>query len=136
MLIRRSEAKDRPAVRRLAERLGLDYPGMEDDPFWIAEADGAVIATCGLKQHPDSREFCAVGVAEEFRGRGTATALIAAVLAEVSGDIYLATIKPEVFASLGFVPAPTVPRSLKTRPVGWCDGCEVARCAVLVRRGR
>jgi len=135
MIIRRAEAEDRPAVRRLAARLGLDYPGMDDDPFWVAEEDGVVVAACGLKSHADCREICSVGVDESHRGRGAAKALIRRVLEDVPGDIHLATIRPEVFASLGFVPADAVPASLRARPAGWCEGCPAERCRVLVRRG-
>ena len=136
MHIRCAEAEDRPAIRRLAESLSLDYPGMDDDPYWVAEADGAIVAACGLKDHPDCRELCAVSVAEGFRGRGAAKALILRVAEDVAGDIHLATIRPEVFASLGFVPAGPVPASLKARSPGWCDGCDSSRCTVMVRRGR
>jgi len=134
MLIRRANDKDRPAVRRLTERLGLDYPGMDDDPFWVADENGVIVAACGLKRHPDCREICAVGVAESFRGRGAAKAMIRRVLKDVPGEIFLATIRPEVFASLGFVPADAVPVSIAARPAGWCDGCPAERCRVLVRR--
>lgn len=134
MLIRRAVVKDRPAVRRLAESLGLDYPGMDDDPFWVAEEDGAVVAACGLKTHPDCREVCAVGVAESFRGRGAAKAVVKRAVEETPGDVYLATIRPEVFASLGFMAANPLPASLTARPDGWCEGCSRERCRVLVRR--
>jgi N-acetylglutamate synthase-like GNAT family acetyltransferase len=136
MKIRRAEAADRPAVRGLAAELGLEYPEMDDDPFWIAEADGAVAAICGLKRHPDCLELCSVGVAPAFRGRGTAAALIGRILEDVPGDIYLTTVKPAGFRPFGFAPAPSVPASLAARPAGWCDGCRKSRCAVLVRRGR
>jgi N-acetylglutamate synthase-like GNAT family acetyltransferase len=138
MNIRRAEPEDRPAVRRLTERLGLDYPGMDDDPFWVAEDDGVVIAACGLKTHADCREVCSVGVDESFRGRGAAKALVRRVLEDAPGDIYLATIRPEVFASLGFVAAEAVPASLApaARPAGWCEGCPAEHCRIMVRRGR
>lgn len=136
MHIRRADAKDRPAIRRLAEKLDLDYPEMDDDPFWVAKEESEIVAACGLKDHPDCRELCAVGVAQDFRGRGAAKALILRVVEDTAGDIYLATIKPEVFASLGFVPASPAPASLKARPAGWCVGCDSSRCAVMVRRGR
>ncbi|MBN2206035.1 MAG: GNAT family N-acetyltransferase [Candidatus Aminicenantes bacterium] len=135
MLIRRAVARDRPAVRRLAERLNLDYPGMDADPFWVVEEDGVIVAVCGLKTHPDGREVCAVGVAESFRGRGAAKAVVGRALEETPGDVYLATVRTEVFASLGFVPADPVPASLAARPDGWCEGCSRERCRVLVRRG-
>jgi len=135
MHIRRADDKDRPAVRGLAEKLELDYPGMDDDPFWVVEEDGVIVAACGLKDHPDCREICAVGVAEHFRGRGAAKALILRVVEDVAGDIHLATTRPEVFASLGFVPAGPVPVSLRDRPPGWCDGCNSSRCTMMLRRG-
>jgi len=136
MRIRRAEAVDRPAVRSLAAELGLDYPGMDDDPFWVAEANGAVVAICGLKRHSDCLELCSVGVARAFRDRGTAAALIGRVLEDVPGDIYLTTVKPAGFRLFGFAPAPSVPASLAARPAGWCDGCRTSRCMVLVRRRR
>ena len=67
----------RPQVRRLAESLGLDYPGMESDRFWLAEEDGRAQGIVGLMKHPDCLELVALGVAPQ------------ALSAEAQEDVFL-----------------------------------------------
>ena len=40
MLIRKARPEDFPAIRKLAALLGLDFAGMEQAPFWLAEEEG------------------------------------------------------------------------------------------------
>jgi N-acetylglutamate synthase-like GNAT family acetyltransferase len=124
-----------PAVE-LARTLGLDYPGLMNDPLWVAEADGQMIGLVALKEHPDCLELCALGVDPGFRGKGIARALMEALMDEAPGDVYLATIIPRVFEGWGFhiineaIPA-TFPAKRKT---AWCEGCPQERCTVMMSR--
>ena len=124
-----------PAVE-LARKLGLDYPGMEADPLWIAEDEGETIGLVALKTHPDCLELCALGVHPRFQEKGVAKALVEALMAEAPGDIHLATIIPGFFESRGFriieeaIPA-TFPAKRRT---AWCQGCPQERCTVMSRK--
>ncbi len=72
MPIRKARREDLSRVRELAEGLGLDSPGMEDDAFWVAEDNGRIEGVCGLKRHPDCLELYALGVEKASEGRGSA----------------------------------------------------------------
>jgi N-acetylglutamate synthase-like GNAT family acetyltransferase len=137
MSVRKALPEDlRPAVR-LAGSLGLDYPGLEADPLWVAAAeDGRIVGLVALKTHPDCLELCALGVDPEQRGQGIARDLVEALLAAVPGDVHLATVIPGFFETCGFhiikedIPA-TFPAK---RLTAWCDGCPRERCTVMIRK--
>jgi N-acetylglutamate synthase-like GNAT family acetyltransferase len=136
MIIRRAAPEDRPGIRKLAERLGLDYPGMEDDPFWAAVEDGAVIGMVGLKRHADSDELVSLGVDPDKRSGGLGRKLVEALAAEVRGKIHLATIIPGFFAGCGFEVIPAGPDGMMKKDPSWCEGCPRERCTIMVRNKR
>ncbi len=137
MPVRKAFPEDvRPAVE-LAERLGLDYPGLAEDTLWVARDDrGRIVGLVALKTHSDCLELCALGVEPGQRGKGIAGNLVEALLAEASGDVHLATVIPGFFEARGFhvikedIPA-TFPAKLLT---AWCEGCPRELCAVMRRR--
>ena len=133
MPIRKARGEDLFRVRELAEGLGLDYPDMEDDVFWVAEHNGRIVGVCGLKRHPDCLELCALGVDEGVRRRGMGRELARALLLEVNGDIFLATVIPEFFEREGFSRTSEFPPSM-TKGGDWCEGCDRDHCTVMVRR--
>ncbi len=140
MVIRRAVEGDAPRIRRLAETYGLDYEGMEADPFWVAEAGEDIVGIVGLMRHPDAAELVSLAVAERYRVRGLGRDLAEALFAAAGGDVHLVTSIPEYFARLGFEKAARVPASLAARMgTSWCDGCPARgtdRCTVMVRRAR
>jgi len=134
MRVRKARPEDVPAAVDLARTLGLDYPGLEADPLWVAEAEGRIIGLVALKRHPDCFELCALGVDPGSRGKGVARALVEALMNEAPGDVHLATLSPDFFESCGFhiieeeVPA-TFPAKRET---DWCGGCPRERCTVML----
>jgi N-acetylglutamate synthase-like GNAT family acetyltransferase len=136
MIIRRAATQDRPGIRNLAERLGLDYPGMEDDPFWAAEDGGKVIGIVGLKRHVDSDELVGLGVDPARRSAGLGRRLVEALAADVPGDLYLATVIPGFFVPCGFGVVPLGPAGMMKKDPSWCEGCPRERCTVMVRKKR
>jgi len=133
MPIRKVRREDLSRVRELAEALGLDSPGMEDDSFWVAEDNGRIEGICGLKRHPDCFELYALGVEESGRGQGIGGDLVRALIGEVKGDIYLATVIPGFFERVGFSRTSEFPRSM-VKGGEWCEGCDRALCTVMMRR--
>jgi N-acetylglutamate synthase-like GNAT family acetyltransferase len=135
MLVRKARPEDMNKVAALAARLGLDYPGMESDDFWVAETDGEIVGLVGLKTHSDCVELCSLGVGEPRRGRGTGAALVRAALASADTDIFLGTTTPGFFTKLGFEPAAAVPETFRLKRLGpWCEGCDVSKCSIMVRK--
>lgn len=136
MRIRKIGPGEAAPALELARRLGLDYPGMEADGLWAAEDAGRTIGLVALKTHPDCRELCALGVDPAFRGKGTARALVEALMAEATGDIHLATVIPSFFVSCGFeVITKDIPATFPAkRATAWCEGCPQELCAVMLRK--
>ncbi len=135
MRARKARPQDIPAAVALAKSLDLDVPGLPSDPLWVAEEDGAVAGLVALRKHSDVVELYALGVDPSHRGEGIGKALVGALVAETPADIHLATVIPEFFEALGFVRVEEIPRSfLDKRKTSWCEGCDVRRCAVMVRK--
>ena len=135
MCVRKVSPGDVASAVLLARRLGLDYPGMESDPLWVAEDDGRIIGLVALKQHPDCLELCALGVDPAYRGKGAARALVEALMAEAPGAVHLATIIPAFFKGSGFrVLEKDIPAAFPAkRKTAWCEGCPRERCTVMRR---
>jgi len=132
MPIRIARPDDFAAVHRLAAALDLDYEGLENDRVWVEEADGLLAGIVALKTHPDSRELVSLGVDPNRRSAGLGGALIEALMAETTGDVYLATIIPAFFERYGFVRTLTTPVGMAKDP-SWCEGCPKQFCTTMVR---
>ncbi|MCX6561393.1 MAG: GNAT family N-acetyltransferase [Candidatus Aminicenantes bacterium] len=133
MIVRSARPEDRPSIRALAARLGLDYEDMEGDRFWIAEDGGRLAGLVGLKRHVDCLELVGLGVDPELRSGGIGGRLVAALAAAAESDVYLATIIPPYFARLGFGKAESIPAGMAKAP-SWCEGCSGIGCTIMVRR--
>jgi N-acetylglutamate synthase-like GNAT family acetyltransferase len=135
MRVRKARQGDIPHILEFARSLGLDYPGMGGDRFWVAEEDRRIVGTVGLKKHPDCLELCALGVEPNHRGRGVAKALVSALMAESPGDVHLATVLPVFFETCGFEKAREIPATFpEKRKTAWCEGCDPRLCIVMVRK--
>lgn len=132
MKIRKARASDLPGIRRLAESLGLDYPGLENDRFWVADDGREIAGIVALKRHADCNELVALGVDPLDRKRGLGRKLVQALLDAAPSEVYLATIIPEFFGRFGFVRAPAVPAGMAKDP-SWCEGCRKDRCVIMVK---
>lgn len=133
MIIRPARPEDRPAARDLAARLGLDYPDMEGDPFWVAEDAGRILGLVGLKDRGDCRELVGLGVDPQARSSGLGARLVEALFAAAASDVWLATLIPGFFARCGFRPAEAKPAGM-VKDAAWCEGCPRIGCTVMVRR--
>jgi predicted N-acetyltransferase YhbS len=74
-------------------------------------------------------------VDEKWRGRGWGGQLVRAVLREVPGELYLATVIPDFFARFGFEKAAAFPGSM-VKKAEWCAGCTPELCTVMVKQAR
>jgi N-acetylglutamate synthase-like GNAT family acetyltransferase len=135
MLIRNTRPDDFPDIRRLAEALNLDYPGMEADRFWLAEDAEKILGIVALLVHPDCLELVSLGVAPEARSAGLGGRLIETLVEAAAGDVYLATIIPGYFERHGFVRTLRVPPGMAKDPA-WCEGCSKERCTIMIRAKR
>jgi N-acetylglutamate synthase-like GNAT family acetyltransferase len=133
MNIRRARKEDFPQITSLARQLGLDYQGMDDDSFWVAEDGGRIAGIVALKKHADCQELCALGVHSRHRDKGLGRELVQVLLQSADRDIYLATIIPGFFENCGFDKIAHIPSSLKKSPE-WCEGCSKELCTVMVRK--
>ncbi len=122
-----------PYIVRIAWRLALDYPGMENDTFFVAEERGKIVGILGIRDFGEFLELVAVGVLEEYREMGVGKKLVEEALKNLAGkNVYLLTTVPGFYEKLGFIKVDEVPEVLKKDPA-WCAGCDRAKCVVLLR---
>ena len=133
MKIRTARKDDVPQIAALARKLSLDYPGMKEDPFWVAENRGHIHGIVALKKHSDCHELCALGVDPGHRHKGLGQKLVRALLQNAGREIYLATIIPGFFENCGFEKTLDIPFSMKKSPE-WCEGCSKELCTVMIRK--
>ncbi len=76
--LRAATAADRPAIRRLIRQARINPMGLDWHRFVVIEDQGGGIVACGqVKPHGDgARELASLAVAEGWRGRGLARAVI------------------------------------------------------------
>ena len=79
------------AIHSLVRSSGINPTGLDWRRFLVAVSDEDALIGCGqIKPHADgSQELASIAVQPAWRGRGIARALIEALLAEQSGDLYL-----------------------------------------------
>jgi N-acetylglutamate synthase-like GNAT family acetyltransferase len=108
---------------------------MELDQLWVAEESGVIAGLVVLKKHPDCLELCGLGVDPGSRGKSLGKSLVETLMADVAGDVHLATVIPEFFEACGFEKSADIPATFpEKRKTAWCDGCPQERCTVMLRR--
>lgn len=123
-----------PYVVRIAWRLALDYPGLENDTFFVAEERGKIVGILGLRDFSGFLEIVAVGVLEEYREMGVGKKMVEEALKNNPGKkIYLLTTVPQFYEKLGFEKVAEIPEVLKKDPA-WCAGCDKNKCTAMVKK--
>lgn len=135
MKIRKACPEDRDRVAVFARKHGMDYSGMEQDEFLLAEDVGRLLGVVGLKRHPDCLELCSLCVENAARGTGLGRLLVEKLFRLAGGPVHLATIIPGFFEKCGFVRTSAAPAGMKKDPA-WCAGCDRTLCTVMIREAR
>jgi N-acetylglutamate synthase-like GNAT family acetyltransferase len=89
--IRVARQEDQPVIRRLVLRAHLNPLSLGWRQFRLAVDDRGQVIGCGqVRQHGDgSRELASIIVAEGWRGRGVARAVIERLMAEAGPPLWL-----------------------------------------------
>jgi len=131
MIVRTAAASEMSDITRIAWRLALDYPGLENDLFFVAEERGKIVGILGLKDFGDFLEMRAVGVLEEYRQMGTGRKLVEEALKSFKGQpVYLLTTIPRFYEPLGFKKADKIPPDLEKNN-DWGAGCDRKKCTAM-----
>ncbi len=105
MYIRPATAADQPAIRAIIRITGINPMRLDWPRFLVAEQNGQVIGVGQVKPHGDgSRELASIAVRPEYQGLGIGTAIVRALLARETGDVYLFCLSERVsfYQRLGF----------------------------------
>jgi N-acetylglutamate synthase-like GNAT family acetyltransferase len=92
VVIRQAMAADQAAIVALVHSERLNPYDLRWERFWVALAQGAVIAAAQIRHHADgAREVGSVVVESGHRHRGVASRLLDAMLAKATDELYLVT---------------------------------------------
>jgi N-acetylglutamate synthase-like GNAT family acetyltransferase len=102
---RPAQAADQKTITRMIHDAGINPMALHWQRFLIAEDDGVTVGIGQIKLHGDgSRELASLAVIPSRQGQGIGGALIQALLANVTGVIYLTCRQPleTYYARFGF----------------------------------
>ena len=104
--LRPAEAADAKTIRRIIQLVQINPTGLSWRRFVVAVDDKGSIIGCGqVKPHHDrSQELASIAVLPEWRGRGVARKIIAQLLLQYPGRLYLTCRSPlePLYEKFGF----------------------------------
>ena len=90
VIIRSATEADQAEITRIVRSSNIIPFGLAWPRFLVAEGEGRIVGVGQVRQHGDgSRELASIAVIPEYRHRGVATAVVNALLARETGDLYL-----------------------------------------------
>ncbi|MGH2581297.1 MAG: GNAT family N-acetyltransferase [Anaerolineales bacterium] len=89
--IRKATQEDSGNIRKMILSTGINPTGLNWERFLVAVSKDGTFIGCGqVKPHVDgTMELASIAVRRDWRGRGVARALIEALIASHSGELYL-----------------------------------------------
>ena len=103
-VIREARLDDEAVIKRLVRAANLDPLSLHWENFLVAESAGRIVGVGQVKPFPNARELGSLVVLPSHRGRGIGSAIVRALIARESGDIYLLCRHPleSYYAQFGF----------------------------------
>jgi N-acetylglutamate synthase-like GNAT family acetyltransferase len=129
--IRRAKNSDSNVIDRLLHNLELWHSSLSIDSFWVAEDDAGILGCVHLEDFGDNIYLSSLGVTNEKRGQGIASALLKEAVAAFQKDIFIYTIIPDFFEKQGFIRA-TAPNDIPGRSIYNCAACCLNECKCMV----
>ncbi|MCX7973856.1 MAG: GNAT family N-acetyltransferase [Candidatus Aminicenantes bacterium] len=131
--VKRISSGEEDFIIELERKLDLEVPQFKTSELWIIEEGNEPVGLARITDLGPAYFLSSVGLLPQKRGRGLATQLLQAILAERKKDVYLYTIIPEFFFRFGFE-ITKVPSFLPPRDIFSCHLCEPKKCFCLVKR--
>lgn len=89
-IIRPATEADQPVINDIIREADINRMSLNWQRFIVAEVDGQVLSTGQIKIHKDgSRELASIATRPAYQGRGLASKIIRALLAQETEKLYL-----------------------------------------------
>mgnify|MGYP001343027795 CR=1 FL=1 len=120
-------------VKAYISSFELDDRALQQKEFLVLAKNEDLFAFGRLRHHQHCDELCSIGVIEEARHIGLASKLIKALIAEAKQPLYLVSIIPSFFESLGFEICNEYPQEIKEK-LNYCTSSLVVPEPYVVMR--
>lgn len=120
-------------VQTYISNFELDDRALQAKEFLVLAKNDALFAFGRLRHHSSCDELCSLGVIEEARHVGLASKLIKALIAEAKQPLYLVSIIPSFFESLGFEICKEFPQEIEEK-LNYCTSSLVVPEPYVVMR--
>lgn len=131
--IDKARTSDLESIRAVLEELELYHPSLEFGDFWVMREDERIVGVTNLRDCGSCAYMSAVGVVVHRRGKGIARSIVRKAIDNLGKDIYIYTVVPNFFMSMGFVP--TEPSNgIPPRGAYDCSSCSPEECVCMVLR--
>ena len=88
-MIREARHTDEVVIKRLVRAANLDPLSLHWENFLAAESAGRIVGVGQVKPFPNARELGSLVVLPSHRGRGIGSAIVRALIARESADVFL-----------------------------------------------
>lgn len=100
--IQKATESDLELIKHFIEKFELDNRDIHYHQFLVAKEENELVGFGRIRRHHNCDEFCSLGVLEPQRFKGIAKELVLASIKTATQPIYLVSIIPDYFESLGF----------------------------------
>jgi N-acetylglutamate synthase-like GNAT family acetyltransferase len=102
--IRNATQADAQTIKRIIRAAGLDPMSLHSPNFLVAERDGRVVGIGQVKPYRGARELGSLAVLKSHQGHGIGSAIVRALIARETGDLFLFCREPleSYYAQFGF----------------------------------
>lgn len=123
--ISKAHIEDFKLIKHYIAEFELDNRDLKIEQFTVAKENDSLLGFFRIRKHNGCDEFCSLGVIEQRRHRGIAKLLTLHGIIESTQPLYLVTIIPEFFETLGY-------KEVKIYPVEMQDKLDYCNSELIV----
>lgn len=102
ILLNKATPEDFELIKLYIAEFELDNRDLKIEQFTVAKQNDVLLGFARIRKHNGCDEFCSLGVIEQERHNGIAKSLTEKGINTSSQPLYLVTIIPEFFETLGY----------------------------------
>jgi N-acetylglutamate synthase-like GNAT family acetyltransferase len=118
--ISKAQIEDFDLIKKYIAKFELDNRDLRMEQFTVAKQNDSLLGFARIRSHNGCDEFCSLGVIEQKRHNGIAKLLTLNGIKISTQALYLVTIIPEFFETLGYKEVNSYPTELQDK-LDYCN---------------